>query len=54
LVFPPFGGPGKERRNMESKYQPRAHTLLRLAASAGTSYTTGTLGEKKLKNLFAF
>ena len=43
LAFPPGGGHGRERRNMESKRQPRAHTLRRLVAASGTSYTTGTL-----------
>jgi hypothetical protein len=43
LAFPPVGGRGMERRNIEPKRQPRAHTFRHLAAAPGTSYTTRTL-----------
>jgi hypothetical protein len=42
-VLPPVGGLGWERRNMESKHQPRAHAHPSLAFRVVTSYTTGTL-----------
>ena len=40
---PPDGGPGRARRNINWKHQPRAHTLRRLVAATGTSHTTVTL-----------